>query len=198
MFDLSQLDFSQDSGFVTVVAQDAKTGDVLMVARADRESIVQTLASGDLQCQTRRDGRWRPHTGNRQRVVSLECDCDGDALLARVTRAGPVCHTGASSCFTHTESGDGDPPDARHAAGVDAARSRLRELGEEAARAITSCSAGSLSAASESRTGRTVRGGRNAVRRAAAAGSAQRARIRQIMRRMARAHVTRLAIRLSR
>ena len=141
MFDLSQLDFSTDAGFVTLVAQDARTGDVLMVARADRESIVQTLASGDLQCHTRRDGRWRPHTGNRQRVVSLECDCDGDALLARVARSGPVCHTGASSCFTHTESGDVDAPDA--------ARSRLRELGEEAARAITSCSAADLSAASE-------------------------------------------------
>jgi phosphoribosyl-ATP pyrophosphohydrolase/phosphoribosyl-AMP cyclohydrolase len=149
MFDLSHLDFSTDAGFVTVVAQDARTGDVLMVARADRESIVQTLASGDLQCHTRRDGRWRPHTGNRQRVVSLECDCDGDALLARVARSGPVCHTGASSCFTHTESGEVDAPDARHAAGVDAARSRLRELGEEAARAITSCSASDLSAASE-------------------------------------------------
>jgi len=147
MFDLSQLDFSKDAGFVTVVAQDARTGDVLMVARADRESIVQTLASGDLQCHTRRDGRWRPHTGNRQRVVSLECDCDGDALLARVARSGPVCHTGASSCFTHTESGNGDAPDASHA--VDVARSRLRELGEEAARAIASCSAANLSAASE-------------------------------------------------
>lgn len=149
MFDLSHLDFSKDAGFVTVVAQDAKTGDVLMVARADRDSIVQTLASGDLQCHTRRDGRWRPNTGNRQRVVSLECDCDGDALLARVAPAGPACHTGASSCFAHPESGGGDPPERRRAVDAAAARSRLRELGEEAARAITTCSSDDLSAASE-------------------------------------------------
>lgn len=149
MFDLSQLDFSHDAGFVTVVAQDAKTGDVLMVARADRESIVQTLASGDLQCHTRLSGRWRPNTGNRQRVVSLECDCDGDALLARVSPAGPVCHTGSSSCFTHPESGDIDAPFERRAPDGVAARTRLRELGEEAAHAITTCATEDLALASE-------------------------------------------------
>jgi phosphoribosyl-ATP pyrophosphohydrolase/phosphoribosyl-AMP cyclohydrolase len=149
MFDLSQLDFSQDSGFVTVVAQDAKTGDVLMVARADRESIVQTLATGDLQFHTRLSGRWRPNTGSRQRVVSLECDCDGDALLARVAPAGPVCHTGASSCFTHPESDQIDAPVERRGSGSAAARRRLRKLGEEAALAITACSAEDLAAASE-------------------------------------------------
>lgn len=147
MFDLSQLDFSHD--FVTVVAQDAKTGDVLMVARADRESIVQTLATGDLQCHTRLSGRWRPNTGNRQRVVSLECDCDGDALLARVSPIGPVCHTGATSCFTHPETNEADAPPERRASEGAAARTRLRALGDEAARAITMCATEDLSIASE-------------------------------------------------
>lgn len=149
MFDLSQLDFSHDAGFITVVAQDAKTGDVLMVARADRESIVQTLATGDLQCHTRLGGRWRPNTGNRQRVVSLECDCDGDVLLARVSPAGPVCHTGASSCFTHPESSEIGAPLERHARDGVAARSRLRELGDEAAHSITTCATEDLATASE-------------------------------------------------
>ena len=108
MFDLSQLDFSKDAGYVTVVAQDAGTGLVLMVARADRDSIVETLATGELQYHARADGRWqrRPSGANRQRVVSLACDCDGDALLARVVPAGPTCHTGASSCFTGPEGDD--------------------------------------------------------------------------------------------
>ncbi len=146
MFDLSQLDFSKDAGYVTVVAQDAGTGLVLMVARADRDSIVETLASGELQYHARADGRWqrRPFGGNRQRVVSLACDCDGDALLARVVPSGPACHTGASSCFSGPE-GD-DTPSAEQASadfaiapGVQTPRARLRKLGEEAAALITAC-----------------------------------------------------------
>lgn len=150
MFDLSQLDFSQDTGFVTVVAQDANTGDVLMVARADRQSIVQTLATGDLQCHARLNGRWVPkHANHRQRVVSLACDCDGDALLARVAPAGPVCHTGASSCFAHSERDEIHVPNepAHAESGAAAARNRLRELGEDAATAITTCAAEDLALA---------------------------------------------------
>lgn len=149
MFDLSQLDFSQNAGFVTVVAQNATTGDVLMVARADRESIVRTLSTGHLHCDTRLGGRWGPNTGSRQRVVSLECDCDGDVLLARVSPTGPVCHTGAPSCFAHPESDEIDTPIERRASDIGAARARLRELGEEAAHAITTCATEDLAVASE-------------------------------------------------
>jgi phosphoribosyl-ATP pyrophosphohydrolase/phosphoribosyl-AMP cyclohydrolase len=146
MFDLSQLDFSKDAGYVTVVAQDAGTGLVLMVARADRDSIVETLATGELQYHARADGRWqrRPSGANRQRVVSLACDCDGDALLARVVPAGPTCHTGASSCFTGpegddarvTEQGSAVVPTAADAQGP---RARLQKLGDEAAALIAAC-----------------------------------------------------------
>lgn len=151
MFDLSQLDFSQDAGFVTVIVQDAATGLVLMVGRADRESIVQTLATGDLQCHIRVSGRWQPNRGSqRQRVVSLECDCDGDALLARVVPSGPACHTGASSCFTHPEGdenvGSVESPNA--ARNGDGTRRRLGELGSEAAEAITDSARQDLAAAS--------------------------------------------------
>lgn len=146
MFDLSQLDFSKDAGYVTVVAQDAGTGLVLMVARADRSSIVDTLATGELQYHARADGRWqrRPSGSNRQRVVSLACDCDGDALLARVVPSGPTCHTGASSCFTGPEGDDARlaeqaSADATTEAGAQAPRARLQKLGEEAAALITAC-----------------------------------------------------------
>ncbi|HEY7893587.1 MAG TPA: phosphoribosyl-AMP cyclohydrolase [Gemmatimonadaceae bacterium] len=146
MFDLSQLDFSKDAGYVTVVAQDAGTGLVLMVARADRDSIVETLATGELQYHARADGRWqrRPSGANRQRVVSLACDCDGDALLARVVPAGPTCHTGASSCFTGPEGDDARVTEQGSAVVATAAdaqgpRARLQKLGDEAAALIAAC-----------------------------------------------------------
>jgi len=101
MLDLSQLDFDKGHGLVTVVAQDARTGAVLMVAHADREALERTLATGEMHYRSRTRGLWHKGatSGNVQRVVSLAADCDGDALLARVTPAGPACHTGAVSCF---------------------------------------------------------------------------------------------------
>lgn len=146
MFDLSQLDFSKDTGYVTVVAQDASTGLVLMVARADRNAIIETLATGELQYDTRAGAHWQRRSpgGNRQRVVSLACDCDGDTLLARVVPSGPACHTGATSCFTGPEGHD--VPAAEQASadvaiepGSQTQRARLRQLGEEAAALITAC-----------------------------------------------------------
>lgn len=154
MFDLSQLDFSKDAGFVTVVAQDAGSGLVLMVARADRNAIVETLSTGELQYQTRANGRWQrgPAGATRQRVVSLACDCDGDALLARVVPSGPVCHTGASSCFTGPEGDDARPAEQAGAdvaieAGSQTPRARLEKLGEEAAALIIACAHDDVTAA---------------------------------------------------
>lgn len=139
MFDLSQLNFSQDDGVVSVVAQDAASGLVLMVGRADRESIAHTLATGDLHCHVRLDGRWRSNAGGpRHRIVSLACDCDGDALLARVVPAGPACHTGAPSCFSHPEDDENVALTERASIGTEGAvpRRRLRELGDDAVDAI--------------------------------------------------------------
>jgi phosphoribosyl-ATP pyrophosphohydrolase/phosphoribosyl-AMP cyclohydrolase len=101
MLDLSALDFDKGQGLVTVVAQDARTGAVLMVAHADREALELTLATGEMHYRSRTRGLWRKGatSGNVQRVVSLAADCDGDAVLARVVPAGPACHTGATSCF---------------------------------------------------------------------------------------------------
>jgi phosphoribosyl-ATP pyrophosphohydrolase/phosphoribosyl-AMP cyclohydrolase len=99
--DLDRLDFAKGGGLVTVVAQDARTGAVLMVAHADREALERTLASGEMHYRSRTRGAWHKGatSGNVQRVVELLADCDGDAVLARVEPAGPACHTGATSCF---------------------------------------------------------------------------------------------------
>ncbi len=101
MLDLAQLNFEKGNGLVTVVAQDAATGRVLMVAHADREALERTLATGEMHYRSRTRGLWHKGatSGNVQRVVALAADCDGDAVLARVAPAGPACHTGAVSCF---------------------------------------------------------------------------------------------------
>jgi phosphoribosyl-ATP pyrophosphohydrolase/phosphoribosyl-AMP cyclohydrolase len=101
MIDLSRLDFTKGDGLVTVVAQDARSGAVLMVAHADREALERTIATGEMHYRSRTRGAWHKGatSGNVQRVVSLSLDCDGDAVLARVVPAGPACHTGSTSCF---------------------------------------------------------------------------------------------------
>ena len=101
MLDLDTLDFTKNAGLITVVAQDATTGAVLMVAHADREAMERTIASGEMHYRSRTRGAWHKGatSGNVQRVVALYADCDGDAVVARVRPAGPACHTGAVSCF---------------------------------------------------------------------------------------------------
>ncbi|MEJ7809549.1 MAG: phosphoribosyl-ATP diphosphatase [Gemmatimonadaceae bacterium] len=99
--DLGRLDFEKGGGLVTVVAQDARSGAVLMVAHADRKALERTLATGEMHYRSRTRGLWHKGatSGNTQRVVALLADCDGDAVLARVIPAGPACHTGSDSCF---------------------------------------------------------------------------------------------------
>lgn len=99
--DLDRLDFAKGGGLVTVVAQDAATGQVLMVAHADREALERTLETGEMHYRSRSRGLWRKGatSGHVQRVVALAPDCDGDAVLALVDPAGPACHTGSVSCF---------------------------------------------------------------------------------------------------
>ena len=102
---LPELDFSKGDGLVTVIAQDARTGAVLMVAHADREALERTVATGEMHYHSRTRGLWHKGgtSGNVQRLVSLTADCDGDAVLARVIPAGPACHNGSPTCFGATE-----------------------------------------------------------------------------------------------
>lgn len=99
--DLDALNFDA-AGLVPVVAQDARDGRVLMVAWANREALEQTLATGYATFWSRSRGElWKKGvtSGNTLELVSLHSDCDGDTLLARVSPAGPACHTGEETCF---------------------------------------------------------------------------------------------------
>lgn len=97
-------------GLVTVVAQDRASGDVLMVAWANREALAVTLASGKATYWSRSRGKlWTKgeESGYVQRVLEVRADCDGDALLYVVDAPGPACHQLRRSCFSHRIDGDG-------------------------------------------------------------------------------------------
>lgn len=94
-----------ERGLVPAVVQDAATGEVLMLAYMNRESLVKTLATRETWFWSRSRGElWHKGatSGNTQRVVSLAVDCDGDTLLVGVEPRGPACHTGARACFFRT------------------------------------------------------------------------------------------------
>jgi phosphoribosyl-ATP pyrophosphohydrolase/phosphoribosyl-AMP cyclohydrolase len=105
--DLDAVRFDKDTKTVVVVAQDAVSGRVLMVANADREALERTIVTGEMHYRSRTRGLWRKGatSGNVQKVVSLTLDCDNDAIVARVRSAGPACHTGAVSCFDDSAGG---------------------------------------------------------------------------------------------
>ncbi len=101
-----------EEGLVPVVAQDADTGEVLMLAYANEEAVTETLRTGEAHYHSRSRGElWRKGatSGNTQKVVEIRLDCDGDALLYRVAPRGPACHTGAYSCFFTSVAGS-EPP----------------------------------------------------------------------------------------
>jgi phosphoribosyl-AMP cyclohydrolase / phosphoribosyl-ATP pyrophosphohydrolase len=117
------------NGLVTAVAQDAETGQVLMVAHMDREALRRTLETGDAWYWSRSRGRlWRKgeESGHTQRVTAAETDCDGDAILVHVEPAGPACHTGHRSCFyrrvTQREGEAAIEPERRPAEPIDGPR----------------------------------------------------------------------------
>lgn len=97
-----QIDFEKDGGIVPAVIQDANTGQVLMVGYMSQEALDATLASGNVTFYSRSKKRlWTKGetSGNRLEFVRYAIDCDGDALLVQAVPAGPVCHTGSSTCF---------------------------------------------------------------------------------------------------
>lgn len=91
-----------ERGLVPAVVQDALTGEVLMVAYMNAESLAKTIEEREAWFWSRsRAALWHKgeSSGNTQRVVSLAVDCDGDTLLLKVAPKGPACHTGEHSCF---------------------------------------------------------------------------------------------------
>jgi phosphoribosyl-AMP cyclohydrolase / phosphoribosyl-ATP pyrophosphohydrolase len=168
MLDLDRLDFTKGGGLVSVVTQDAISGAVLMVAYADREALEHTIATGEMHYRSRTRGLWHKGatSGNVQRVLSLDVDCDGDAVLARVYSDGPACHTGSRSCFGERALAADAlsaldvtiDERARNASTLDAADAsekpsytrrllddrnlRLKKIGEEGAELVTACADG--------------------------------------------------------
>jgi phosphoribosyl-ATP pyrophosphohydrolase/phosphoribosyl-AMP cyclohydrolase len=90
------------AGLIPVVVQEADSGDVLMVAYANREALDRTAQTGQAHFWSRSRGAlWRKGetSGNEMRVREMRTDCDRDALLMVVDPAGPACHTGSRTCF---------------------------------------------------------------------------------------------------
>ena len=145
-----------ERGLLPVIAQHATTGEVHMLAYANRAALERTLATRELWLYSRsRQELWHKGetSGNTQQVLELHADCDGDTLLARVIPDGPACHTGERNCFDAS-------PTLRELADVIADRAltgnedsytarlfrnqnlRLKKLGEEAIELALACQAG--------------------------------------------------------
>lgn len=102
---LDQVVFNND-GLVPVIAQDARSGRVLMMAWMNREALALTAREGRAVYWSRsRQALWRKGetSGHTQRVERIELDCDGDTVLLKVEQLGGIaCHTGRESCFFRT------------------------------------------------------------------------------------------------
>ena len=158
---LDSLDFEKGGGTVTVIAQDASSRAVLMVAHADRAALARTLETGELHLLSRSRGPWRKGatSGNVLRVIELHGDCDGDSVLALVEAKGPACHTGTTSCFAtvsqeavtilerldqtiESRSRAGDAVNSYTRRLLNDRNLRLKKLGEEASELAVACADG--------------------------------------------------------
>jgi phosphoribosyl-AMP cyclohydrolase len=99
--DLSALTWN-DQGLIPAIVQQHDTGEVLMVAWMNKESLAKTLETSETWFWSRsREELWHKGatSGNTQRVIEVRFDCDADTLLVLVDAAGPACHTGERTCF---------------------------------------------------------------------------------------------------
>ena len=100
-FDPTSLKYDA-AGLIPAIAQDHITGEVLMFAWMNADSVAQTLETGRVTYWSRsRQAFWvkGESSGHHQRLVELRLDCDRDCLLALVAQEGPACHTNRRSCF---------------------------------------------------------------------------------------------------
>ncbi|MEL7093438.1 MAG: phosphoribosyl-AMP cyclohydrolase [Pseudomonadota bacterium] len=101
MFDPATLKFN-DAGLLPAIAQDAESGEVLMLAWMNADAVARTLETGRVTYWSRsRQSFWvkGETSGHVQELVSMAVDCDRDCLLVQVRQTGPACHTGRRSCF---------------------------------------------------------------------------------------------------
>ena len=101
MFDPATLRFDAN-GLIPAIAQEAATGEVLMMAWMNAEAVARTLKTGRVTYWSRsRQGFWvkGETSGHVQKLVEMRVDCDRDCLLVLVEQAGPACHTNRRNCF---------------------------------------------------------------------------------------------------
>ena len=109
---MSNLKFNEQ-GLIPAIAQDASSGEVLMMAWMNEESLKITLETGYATYFSRsRKELWKKGgtSGHVQKVVSMKYDCDCDSLLLMVEQTGPACHTGEKSCFFNQIMGEKQVP----------------------------------------------------------------------------------------
>ena len=100
-FDPATLRYNE-AGLIPAIAQDATTGDVLMMAWMNAEAVTRTLETGRVTYWSRsRQAFWGKGetSGHTQELVDFRVDCDRDCLLMTVNQTGPACHTGRRNCF---------------------------------------------------------------------------------------------------
>ena len=100
-FDPATLTYDAN-GLIPAIAQDAETGEVLMMAWMNAATVAETLRTGQVVYWSRsRQARWAKgeSSGHVQRLVEMRVDCDRDCLLLQVDQTGPACHTNRRSCY---------------------------------------------------------------------------------------------------
>jgi phosphoribosyl-AMP cyclohydrolase len=98
-----------DRGLVPAIAQEAGTGEVLMLAWMNREAVIATVERGEAHYWSRSRGvLWRKGetSGQVQKLRDFRVDCDGDTVLLTVEQTGVACHTGRHTCFFRAPRGD--------------------------------------------------------------------------------------------
>lgn len=108
---IAELARFNEAGLIPAIAQQHDTGDVLMLAWMNRDSIAETLRTGQVCYYSRsRQKLWYKGetSGNTQRLVQMRIDCDGDTILLLVDQTGPACHTGARNCFYRSVNSNGE------------------------------------------------------------------------------------------
>ena len=111
------LQFTAD-GLIPAIAQQFDTGEVLMMAWMNRNSLAETLATGRICYWSRSRGTlWRKGdtSGHIQKLIELRYDCDADTILVLVDQSGAACHEGTRSCFTRRLEKDGSISEAETA-----------------------------------------------------------------------------------
>ena len=106
---IMDLDFDKMGGLIPAIVQDANTNKVLMLGYMNREALEMTNKTGKVTFYSRTKKRlWTKgeESGNFLHVVSISADCDNDTLLIKVHPEGPVCHTGADTCWNEENKTD--------------------------------------------------------------------------------------------